>query len=857
MSSDNSGQEKRRIIGERRRRPDSSPPGGRDRADTPQRRQFQREGGYSGGEYDSGGDIGSGSGSGSGLGNLGGIIGGLAGLFGAGGTGGGSSPTGSTGGPSSGGSGCLSGKAGCLIMVVVIIAVLLIAALLFSGVCSTPYSMDQSQDQSLLVDQSSGQDGNLSTQALSITPATSGQKWLVMLYQDADDKILEKDIYIDLNEAEKVGSSDLVKIVAQIDRYNGAYSGDGNWTGTKRFLISRDNNLGKLSSQEIADLGELNMSSGQTLIDFATWAIQTYPADKYVLILSDHGMGWPGGWTDPTPKSSGDQSTPLGTRLGNLLYLNQLDSALGQIRTRTGIDKFELVGLDACLMGQLEVFTALEPHAKYAVASEEVEPSLGWAYAGFLKQLIENPSMSGADLSRAIVNDYIDDDQRITDSRARADFLGQASSLSGLFGGSSDVSSQELAREIGQDSTLSAVDLSKINQLNSSLNQLVFTFQKAKQQSLASGRTYAQNFTSIFGSQVPPSYIDLGNFLQIVKQKNSNSEINQAADAVLASISQAVIAEKHGAQKPGATGIAIYFPNSQLYQNSVTGAQSYTAIANRFAAKSLWDDFLAFHYTGRQFTLKDTQAITSAGKSVKAPAAGGITISKVTASSSQANSRNPVKLSADISGDNIGYIYLFAGYYDQQSNSIFVADQDYIESPDTRLVKGIYYPDWGQGEFTLEFSWEPVVFAINDGTTSVSSLFKPESYGRSFEEAVYTVDGTYIYADSGEQCQSTLYFTDGSMRKVLGFTGQKEAGAPHEITPSAGDKFIVTEVWQDLDSSGNVTNTVYQDGNTLTFGKQMFTWKTLDAAAGDYLVGFVVEDLDGNRQQSLTRIIVK
>jgi len=58
-------------------------------------------------------------------------------------------------------------------------------------------------------------------------------------------------------------------------------------------------------------------------------------------------------------------------------------------------------------------------------------------------------------------------------------------------------------------------------------------------------------------------------------------------------------------------------------------------------------------------------------------------------------------------------------------------------------------------------------------------------------------------------------------------------------------------------SSGNVTNTVYQDGGTLTFGKQMFTWKTLDAAIGDYMVGFVVEDLDGNRQQSLTRIIVK
>ena len=37
-----------------------------------------------------------------------------------------------------------------------------------------------------------------------------GDTWTVMLYQDADDKMLEKDIYIDLNEAERIGSSERV-----------------------------------------------------------------------------------------------------------------------------------------------------------------------------------------------------------------------------------------------------------------------------------------------------------------------------------------------------------------------------------------------------------------------------------------------------------------------------------------------------------------------------------------------------------------------------------------------------------------------------------------------------------------------
>ena len=65
---------------------------------------------------------------------------------------------------------------------------------------------------------------------------TTDQTWLVMLYQDADDKILEQDIYVDLNEAERVGSSDRVHIVAQVDRYPRRLRGDGDWSGTRRYL---------------------------------------------------------------------------------------------------------------------------------------------------------------------------------------------------------------------------------------------------------------------------------------------------------------------------------------------------------------------------------------------------------------------------------------------------------------------------------------------------------------------------------------------------------------------------------------------------------------------------------------------
>ncbi|MGB9826783.1 MAG: clostripain-related cysteine peptidase, partial [Desulfofundulus sp.] len=236
-----------------------------------------------------------------------------------------------------------------------------------------------------------------------------------MLYQDADDQVLEQDIYLDLNEAERVGSSPNVHIVAQIDRFRAGFQGDGNWTSARRYYVVQDNDLHRVGSKLVQELGEVDMSDPQTLVDFVQWSVKNFPADKYVLILSDHGLGWPGGWSDPSHRGATQSTAPLTTQFGNNLYLMELDQALGQARAAAGIDKFEVVGLDACLMGQLEVMAAIQPHANYAIASEEVEPAIGWAYAGFLSKLVQNPNMSGADLSRAIVESYIVGDQRIQD----------------------------------------------------------------------------------------------------------------------------------------------------------------------------------------------------------------------------------------------------------------------------------------------------------------------------------------------------------------------------------------------------------------------------------------------------------
>jgi hypothetical protein len=684
-----------------------------------------------------------------------------------------------------------------------------------------------------------------------------GDTWTVMLYQDADDQVLEQDIYVDLNEAERTGSSDQVKVVAQVDRFRGAYQGDGDWTSTRRFLITQDDDLSRVNSEEIADLGEVNMSDANTLIDFVTWAVETYPADRYALILSDHGMGWPGGWSDPAPGGSGDARIPLASKLGNMLYLHELDQALETIRSSTDIDKFELIGMDACLMGQLEVFTALEPHARYAVASEEVEPALGWAYTGFLDALVNNPEMDGAQLGQYIVDSYIVDDQRIIDDEARAEMM-RGGSMGGLFGMFGSVSKEQLAQQMGQAATLTAVDLSKLPNLMDQVNDFAYKLQGDQQAVIARARSYAQSFTSIFGSKVPPSYIDFGHFLYLLKKESANQTVLGAADNVLAAMGEAIIAEKHGSKKPGATGLAIYYPNSQIYQNPVAGAQSYTAIAERFADASLWDDFLLFHYTNEPFAADQVErSVPASDQVMRAPGSGDIQVGPLELSKTSISIGQTTLMSADVSGDNIGYIYLFVGYLDTRVNSLYILDMDYLETDPTREVNGIYYPTWSESnEFRLEFEWEPIVFNITDGQSTYTTLFQPRSYGVSDEQAVYSVDGVYAFEDGSEPQNARLLFSNGVLQQVYSFTGD-DVGAPHEIIPVTGDRFTINETWLDLDSSGQSGKPATQEGGTLIFGKEVFTWEVLNAAAGKYVIGFIVEDLDGNRVQTFSQVTVK
>jgi hypothetical protein len=255
-------------------------------------------------------------------------------------------------------------------------------------------------------------------------------------------------------------------------------------------------------------------------------------------------------------------------------------------------------------------------------------------------------------------------------------------------------------------------------------------------------------------------------------------------------------------------------------------------------------------------------AVPDRAETIVAPGASEILLSEVTVEETTVAPGEFTLMRTYVESENLGYIYLFTGFYDREANSINVIDMDFIDSGDTREVNGIYYPDWGEGAFTLEFEWEPIVFAINDGANQVLALLEPLVYGATPEQAVYAVDGMYTFAD-GTQREARLLFSNETLLQVVGFLDRdgvadvETSPAPREIVPAAGDSFTVYERWYDLDPQGQMIDLAYEEGGTLTFGDTLWTYEVLDAPAGEYAIGFIAEDLDGNRAETYADVTVE
>jgi len=301
-------------------------------------------------------------------------------------------------------------------------------------------------------------------------------------------------------------------------------------------------------------------------------------------------------------------------------------------------------------------------------------------------------------------------------------------------------------------------------------------------------------------------------------------------------------------------------------------AVNYPASIGRFSAASIWDDYLTYHYTGETFdagfadlavvtpqesTQTDfTEAVDEALPEVDAeivgPGAGGVTIAPLDIPASEIGPDDTATISTQITGSNVAYVYYYVSYYYEEDGSFLTGDAGFIESGYVKEIDGVYYPDWGEeGVIDVQWEWEPTLYYMSDGNPDNDqfAFFEPTVYGADSSSDIYTVRGTYTFADTGTEIDAEIDFTgDGNMLSVWGFIGGSGAwtsGSWHEITPRPGDTFNITDEYLEFDVNPDGEFVDYY-GGTMTFGDTPFTMVPYYAYPGLYALGIGVEDFDGN-----------
>ncbi len=140
----------------------------------------------------------------------------------------------------------------------------------------------------------------------------------------------------------------------------------------------------------VKDDGAKSMVAPDTLSAYIKWCAKEYPANRYDLILWDHGGG----------SVSGFGYDEKNAKAGSM-NLSGINKALSD-----GGVKFDFVGFDACLMATAETALMLDKYSDYLIASEETEPGIGWYYTNWLTKLSKNTSMPTLEIGKNIIDDF-------------------------------------------------------------------------------------------------------------------------------------------------------------------------------------------------------------------------------------------------------------------------------------------------------------------------------------------------------------------------------------------------------------------------------------------------------------------
>ncbi|MHB2015733.1 MAG: clostripain-related cysteine peptidase [Candidatus Xenobia bacterium] len=354
----------------------------------------------------------------------------------------------------------------------------------------------------------------------------------VLVFMNGNNDI-EPEVVRNLIELESVGSSPDVNVVAQLSRapqsvvhpYTPYDQLDGDWSGVRRYYVKQapnpDADRTMITSPVVQQLpSDTDMGSQKTLTDFLKWGVANYPAQKYVVIIDDHGAGFVGCSFDDLHHSN---LSPM-----------QVQGALHDAGIKPAILDF-----DCCEMQQAEVAYQLRNSAQVMVGSEEMIGSDGQAYAPLLQCLTAHPQESASPLAARMV---------AVSAGVEA--------------------ARKLAKTPVVVQQLSALDLSKMTAVRDAVDALGKSLQAdVPRDTIIGVLTHTRRF-SAGGHQAPDKdYRDLGDFAtQLLGSSAITSErVREAAQQVLSVLDGAIIAQHRQGVFMGPThGLSIYLPFNAL-----------------------------------------------------------------------------------------------------------------------------------------------------------------------------------------------------------------------------------------------------------------------------------------------------
>jgi hypothetical protein len=215
---------------------------------------------------------------------------------------------------------------------------------------------------------------------------TANAEWTILIYADAHTNPGEGDLHQDL----QIHLNDLQSNLTSTQGINVVVLAGAN----PDYVFYYHNGT---FDPVVALSQPINFGDPNNLASFLNAGIQSYPAKKYLFLLWDHGSGW--------RKRSAKRDICFDEYYSNdALDLSELKQAFQTAVNLLG-RKIDVVVLNACLMGTIEVDYQLKDLVDYLVSSEaSMWDAPLWGES--LKKLVSNPGMSPRDLAITIADTF-------------------------------------------------------------------------------------------------------------------------------------------------------------------------------------------------------------------------------------------------------------------------------------------------------------------------------------------------------------------------------------------------------------------------------------------------------------------